>query len=79
MYPLPFKKIEPAKAARAIVHQIEQLILRGVLHPGERLPSERELAAKFEVSRPTLRGALSELEESGLVITRPGAGDICGR
>ena len=74
MCPLPFKKIEPEKAARAIVHQIEQLILRGVLRPGERLPSERELATRFEVSRPTLRGALSELEESGLVITRPGAG-----
>jgi GntR family transcriptional repressor for pyruvate dehydrogenase complex len=74
VYPLPFKKIEPEKAARAIVHQIEQLILRGVLRPGERLPSERELATRFEVSRPTLRDALSELEASGLVITRPGAG-----
>ena len=71
---MPFEKIEPEKAANAIVHQIEQLILRGVLRPGERLPSERELAAKFEVSRPTLRNALSELETSGLIVTRPGAG-----
>ena len=71
---MPFEKIEPEKAANAIVHQIEQLILRGVLHPGERLPSERELATRFEVSRPTLRSALSELETSGLVVTRPGAG-----
>ena len=71
---MPFKKIEPEKAASAIIHQIEQLILRGVLRPGERLPSERELATRFEVSRPTLRDALAELEASGLVVTRPGAG-----
>ncbi len=71
---MPFRKIEPEKAASAIIHQIEQLILRGVLRPGERLPSERELATRFEVSRPTLRDALAELETSGLVITRPGAG-----
>ncbi len=71
---MPFKKIEPEKAASAIIQQVEQLILRGVLHPGERLPSERELASRFEVSRPTLRDALADLEASGLVVTRPGAG-----
>ncbi len=71
---MPFRKIEPEKAASAIVQQIEQLILRGVLRPGERLPSERELATRFEVSRPTLRDALAELEIRGLVVTRPGAG-----
>lgn len=71
---MPFAKIEPEKAAGAIVHQVEQLILRGVLRPGERLPSERELATRFEVSRPTLRDALADLEASGLVVTRPGAG-----
>ena len=71
---MPFKKIEPEKEASAIIQQVEQLILRGVLHPGERLPSERELASRFEVSRPTLRDALADLEASGLVVTRPGAG-----
>lgn len=71
---MPFKKIEPEKAASAIVHQVEQLILRGVLRPGERLPSERELATRFEVSRPTVRDALAALEASDLVVTRPGAG-----
>jgi len=71
---MPFVKIEPEKAASAIIHQVEQLILRGVLRPGERLPSERELATKFKVSRPTVRDALAELEASDLVVTRPGAG-----
>ncbi|OUS07565.1 GntR family transcriptional regulator [Rhodobacterales bacterium 52_120_T64] len=71
---MPFKKIEPEKAASAIIHQVEQLILRGVLRPGERLPSERDLATRFEVSRPTVRDALAALEASELVVTRPGAG-----
>ena len=71
---MPFKKIEPEKAASAIIQQVEQLILRGVLRPGERLPSERELATKFEVSRPTVRDALAALEVRDLVVTRPGAG-----
>lgn len=71
---MPFQKIEPEKVAQSIIRQIEQLILRGVLHPGVRLPSERDLAAKFEVSRPTLREALTDLESRGLIVTRPGSG-----
>lgn len=71
---MPFEKIEPQKAASAIVLQIERLILRGVLRPSERLPSERDLATKFDVSRPTLRAALARLETSGLVVTKRGAG-----
>lgn len=71
---MPFKKISAAKIASSIVHQIEELILQGVLRPGDRLPSERELAELMEVSRPTLREALAELEESGLIVARPGGG-----
>ena len=71
---MPFQKIEPEKIANAITHQIELLILRGVLRPGQRLPSERELSGRFEVSRPTLREALADLEVQGLIVTRPGSG-----
>ncbi|MGE4611004.1 MAG: FCD domain-containing protein [Paracoccaceae bacterium] len=71
---MPFEKIEQEKAASAIVLQIERLILRGVLHPGERLPSERYLAIKFDVSRPTLRDALARLETSGLIVTKRNSG-----
>ena len=71
---MPFQKITPERVSDAITRQIETLILRGVLRPGERLPAERDLAAKLGASRPSLRDALAELEESGLVVTRPGAG-----
>ncbi|HSF93266.1 MAG TPA: FCD domain-containing protein [Paracoccaceae bacterium] len=71
---MPFRKIEPEKVALTVVKQMEGLILRGILRPGERLPSERDLAARLEVSRPSLREALAELEARELIETRPGAG-----
>lgn len=71
---MPFKRIESEKLSKSVVSQIEQLILRGILRPGERLPSERELAEKLAVSRPSLREALSELQEAGLLTSRAGAG-----
>jgi GntR family transcriptional regulator len=48
----------------------------GVIAPGEALPSERELAERLNVSRSTLRQALKDLAQQGLVATRPGAGTI---
>ena len=43
---MPFEKIQPEKLSRSVVRQIELLILRGILKPGERLPSERELSER---------------------------------
>ncbi|WP_102225542.1 FCD domain-containing protein [Acidimangrovimonas sediminis] len=71
---MPFTKVQPEKLSQTVVRQIELLILRGVLRPGERLPSERDLAEKLGVSRPSLREALSELQARGLLATRAGAG-----
>lgn len=71
---MPFQKINAEKISTAIVRQIEGLILQGVLRPGDRLPAERELAERMDVSRPTLREALAELEQSGLTVARPGGG-----
>jgi GntR family transcriptional repressor for pyruvate dehydrogenase complex len=61
--------IRPDRLADAIVEHIQQLIAEGGLLPGERLLAERELAAKLEVSRPTLRDALAKLISLGLVTT----------
>lgn len=66
--------MKPAKISDVITHQIESLILEGGLKPGDRLPPERELAARFEVSRPSLREAIRKLETRGLVETRRGGG-----
>ena len=71
---MPFQKIEAEKLSRAVTRQIEGLILQGILRPGERLPAERELAETLGVSRPSLREALAELQEAGLLVARPGAG-----
>ena len=71
---MPFQRIDSEKLSKSVVRQVEQLILRGILRPGERLPSERELAEKLAVSRPSLREALSELQRAGLLTARAGAG-----
>jgi len=71
---MPFQKIESEKLASAVVRQIEGLILQGILRPGERLPSERELSERLAVSRPSLREAVAELQAEGLLTTRAGSG-----
>jgi len=71
---MPFTRIESEKLAQSVVRQVELLILRGILRPGERLPSERDLAERLGVSRPSLREAVAELQERGLLCTRAGAG-----
>lgn len=71
---MPFRPVEPEKLSLAVVRQIEMLILRGILRPGERLPSERELSERLGVSRPSLRDAIGTLQEAGLLTARPGAG-----
>ncbi|MEQ9258314.1 MAG: FCD domain-containing protein [Roseovarius sp.] len=71
---MPFQKVTPEKLSTAVTRQIEKLILRGILRPGERLPAERELAERLGVSRPSLREAVAELQEKGLLKARAGAG-----
>ncbi len=71
---MPFQKIHPEKLSQSVVRQIELLILRGVLRPGERLPSEREMSERFGVSRPSLREAIADLQEAGLLVAKANAG-----
>ena len=47
-------------------------ILRQQYRSGERLPSERDLAARFSASRGAVREALSQLEQLGLISIQPG-------
>jgi len=71
---MPFRKVQAEKLSISVVRQIELLILRGILRPGERLPGERELAERLGVSRPSLRDALAELQGRGLLVARAGSG-----
>jgi len=58
-----------------VARQIERLILKK-LKPGDKLPSERELAEMLGVSRSSIRDAIRGLELAGLVEPRQGAGTI---
>jgi GntR family transcriptional repressor for pyruvate dehydrogenase complex len=67
-----FQPVQPVRAYQRIVEQVEEALVKGELAPGQRLPSERELVAQFEVSRSTVREALRVLESNGVVRSRPG-------
>jgi len=72
--PMPFEPVQQEKLSLGVARQIEGLILRGILRPAERLPSERELSERLGVSRPSLREALADLQDRGLLISKAGAG-----
>jgi GntR family transcriptional repressor for pyruvate dehydrogenase complex len=61
-------------AGERIAERIVTAIALGEFVPGQRLPTERELAGMLEVSRTTVREALQRLQASGYVITRRGRG-----
>lgn len=69
-----FEPIRPKKISEEIVEQIKTLISRGELKPGDRVPSERELAAMLGVSRPSVREAIMVLDAMGFLETKQGGG-----
>ena len=64
----------PLQRYEQIAERLADDIRSGVLAPGERLPSERDLARTLEVSRASVREALASLALQGVVETRHGAG-----
>lgn len=71
-----YTPIQSLKVFERVAVQIEQRILDGELRSGDRLPTERELAEQFQVSRTAVREALKILAQKGLVDMRPGRGTI---
>ena len=57
-----------------LMEKIQQVIISGVYHAGDRLPSVRELALEASVNPNTMQKALSELERNGLVHTQRTSG-----
>lgn len=74
-----FDRIEAGPIADVVVQQIEDLIVQGILQEGDRLPSERDLAAQLNVSRPKVRDALKSLETAGLIDVRHGEGTFIAK
>ncbi len=64
------------KISHKVVEQFKKLIAEGKLQPGQRLPTEKELAETLRVSRPTLREALMVLEAIGYIEIRPREGSF---
>jgi len=71
---MSFTKIQSETLSAAVVQQIELLILRGILRPGERLPAERDLSEQLGVSRPSLRAAVALMSDRGLLVSKAGSG-----
>ena len=70
------REIDLKSPADIIIQQIKELISAGLLKPGDRLPPERALAARFGVGRGYIREALKRLEFYGILRTVPQSGTI---
>jgi GntR family transcriptional regulator len=57
-----------------VIQQVKRRVATGLLQPGERLPSVREVAEQLRVNPNTIAKAFSELEREGIVETRRGSG-----
>jgi DNA-binding FadR family transcriptional regulator len=67
-----FRPVRAGNPFEETVERLLQAIKLGVVVPGDRLPPERELAARLNVSRVTLREAIHALTEAGYVESRRG-------
>ncbi len=71
-----FRPVLTVHGSRQVLEQIKRSIENRTLGPGARLPSERELAASFGVSRATVREAIQSLASLGLLEVRQGVGTV---
>ena len=62
-----------------LMEELKQSILSGEIKPGEKLPSENELSARYQISRHTVRKALSILINEGYIEAEHGRGTFCSQ
>lgn len=67
-----YRPVRSGNALEDTVARLMQTIRLGVVAPGQALPSERELALRFSVSRDTVREAIRELADTGYLAPRRG-------
>lgn len=63
----------PSRVPETIAANIRNQIAKGLLHPGNRLPAERVMAARLKTSRVSVREAYRSLQETGLIVIKRGA------
>jgi len=68
----PFRQLGRRKAYEEVADQIRERIFSAKVKTGERLPTERDLAVQFGVSRVVVREAIRALELSGLMVVKKG-------
>jgi len=71
--PIRFAPLAVPRQSEEIAERICAAIREGALRQGDRLPAERTLAEQFQTSRPTIREAVRQLSEAGIVTVRPGS------
>ncbi|UCC66529.1 MAG: FadR family transcriptional regulator [Deltaproteobacteria bacterium] len=67
-----FRPLEKRRYSEQVAQLIQEKILKEKSEKGNKLPTERELAEEFQVSRSVIREAIRELEVSGLVYIKKG-------
>jgi len=71
-----FLPVKTIKKSDGVYNQLFALISSGKLTPGDKIPSERELAAELRISRQSIREALNRAEVMGLIKVRQGEGSF---
>ncbi|HHW02550.1 MAG TPA: FadR family transcriptional regulator [Thermoanaerobacterales bacterium] len=69
-----FKSLKSEKLSEKVIKEFEEMIEKGALKPGDKLPSERDLSQQMGISRGILREALRTLESKGYINRKPGGG-----
>lgn len=74
MKPMDLTPIDRISVKEQVLQQLKQYIVSGSVLPGEKLPSERELAERLGIGRTSVREALKVLEAVGVIESRVGDG-----
>jgi GntR family transcriptional repressor for pyruvate dehydrogenase complex len=71
--------VKSTKIYEMVMEQIKEIVKKGELKSGDKLPSERDLCEKLEVSRASIREALKALQMLGLIESKHGEGNFINK